>query len=574
VGGKRTLLLSFNMAGGKSSGNKRPRTRAENSQPSSPESEGEDVQVLQSPVAAGQDRLVEVDRPAGAIPQPSQPEGPNDASVSSGLGTQRREVAPASAGSLLSGFPRMEPLPTSYSQRSSEWNVRVAEARRNLHELLNSGPPDSPRAGSSRELGGGPSSIRPDLSSSMQPRTSAGVSRTQVPTVHGSATSHALDSFFANYSNTPSDLPVSTLVPNAMPGPRFVDAQSQSSARPQMMQQPLPFVQQQASLQGAAGLQAQYAMMPGAVGSSPLIPLPRYVGRNDQRSPYDFLVEFERYARALGRAPEALLLTHMPVALEQEAARWWTLFGDFPNWNSFVEAFLAEFASYSYRQRLARELDLRTQSPDEPLSSFVQVIAEFYRRLGNHVPEHEKVARVLAQMHPEYRRYTYGRVYGSLRELSIEAVRIQDAVLQERMYRPPPTPSRCIEPSLAFGGNARSSDQSTQSNPLSTAQVSLTALDPLWSRLDGQYTAANTAGIAQNTPRERRPNRRSSQPSSSGFRQDDTQGSSHDRAPRRDNNGDIICFSCGQRGHMSRACPSRPSRDGEEPKNAQDPSQQ
>jgi hypothetical protein len=262
----------------------------------------------------------------------------------------------------------------------------------------------------------------------------------------------------------------------------------------------------------------------------PALPMPRYSGRNDQRSPSDFLVEFERYAQSINRTTDSLIATHMTVVLENEAARWWALHKNITLWKDFTNLFLAEFASFSYKQRLLRDLDYRTQDPDEPLSTFVHTIAEFYRRLGGTYTEHEKVERALNQMHPEYRHYTYGRVYQSLRELSLEALKIQDAVLQSRLYVRPPAANDCVEPSLSFGGAANHNPSHPppimQAN-ISSAQVSLSALDPLRRRLNqAEPTQYNTGSRAT---RESRP---------------------RDQAPRRA----VICYRCQAQGHLARNC--------------------
>lgn len=279
----------------------------------------------------------------------------------------------------------------------------------------------------------------------------------------------------------------------------------------------------------------------------PPLPMPKYIGRNDHRSPSDFLVELERYAISLNCTPDSLLPTRMSLILEGEAARWWSLYNNITTWQEFQDLFLAEFASLSYKTRLLRDLDRRTQDPEEPLSSYVQTIAEYYRRLGGNFTEQEKVQRVLTQMHPEYRTYTYGRTFESLRELSAEALRIQDAVLQSRLYVRPPAPAHSIEPSLAYRGTAMSYDVNTnlENNSVGANQVSLSALDPLCHRVS---TTVNPATTHSETTR---------------VTQDNDGVQRH--VPR-------ACFRCHSPSHLVRQCPQLQSSSDNASKNVISPS--
>ncbi|KAF4514208.1 UNVERIFIED_CONTAM: hypothetical protein B566_EDAN019430, partial [Ephemera danica] len=91
-------------------------------------------------------------------------------------------------------------------------------------------------------------------------------------------------------------------------------------------------------------------------------------------------------------------------------------------------------------------------------------------------------SRVLDQMHPEYRRYTIGQHFSNLSEFSKAALHIQAAVLKEKLYVPPPDPTHCIEPSLAFrSSRSRVSDRSSHRAPRPESNergASLAALDP------------------------------------------------------------------------------------------------
>jgi hypothetical protein len=153
-------------------------------------------------------------------------------------------------------------------------------------------------------------------------------------------------------------------------------------------------------------------------------------------------------------------------------------------------------------------------------------------------------------MHPEFRRFVYGRNYTSLRELALEAHNIQAAVLLERSYKPPPSPNRCMEPSLAFQCRTQShssAPQSSQAPPATSnitqahSQVGLGAIDSYRARIHPQSSTSNDIkdskkpvtvqsawrGDPQNVPRDM---------------------------------SKVTCYSCSQSGHIAKYCPKNRSR--------------
>jgi hypothetical protein len=54
------------------------------------------------------------------------------------------------------------------------------------------------------------------------------------------------------------------------------------------------------------------------------------------------------------------------------------------------------------------------------------------------VPDKVKVQRILDKIHPSYRKYTYGQTYANIQDLAETAIKIQEAVIKETSYRPPP----------------------------------------------------------------------------------------------------------------------------------------
>jgi hypothetical protein len=180
------------------------------------------------------------------------------------------------------------------------------------------------------------------------------------------------------------------------------------------------------------------------------MPLPSYSGHNDESSAADFLTKVEKYALAFDLELNALLERVMPCALTDTAYTWWSFHGSFLDWKTFKTEFMSEFGPSIYKEQLRRELDLRTQGEHEGLTTYIAVIADYYRRIGEEVDESAKVNRVLRQMHPQYKPYMLMKEYPNLKTMMARATMVQEVLFVERGYHPPPNPDSCIEPSLAY----------------------------------------------------------------------------------------------------------------------------
>jgi hypothetical protein len=183
------------------------------------------------------------------------------------------------------------------------------------------------------------------------------------------------------------------------------------------------------------------------------LPLPSFCGYADVRTPKEFLEELKHFADCYQLTENQLLGQVIPLALKGPAARWHRFMKGskaLENLDAFTTSLLAEFGPANYHALIMKELEARTQHPDEPLSSFIQAIAGYYERVGGNYSEREKVQRVLSQMHPEYRRVLNGATFENLQSFASAAPRLQALLMQERMYRPPPPAYLCIEPSLAW----------------------------------------------------------------------------------------------------------------------------
>ncbi|CAN7975278.1 unnamed protein product [Ixodes persulcatus] len=75
---------------------------------------------------------------------------------------------------------------------------------------------------------------------------------------------------------------------------------------------------------------------------------------------------------------------------------------------------------------------------------------ELYDRACPTTSESDRVAWVMQQSHPRFRPYLHGRTFSTLEHLARDAHGIQETLLAELQYRPPPPPEEALEPSCAW----------------------------------------------------------------------------------------------------------------------------
>ncbi|KAG0424395.1 hypothetical protein HPB47_028384, partial [Ixodes persulcatus] len=187
------------------------------------------------------------------------------------------------------------------------------------------------------------------------------------------------------------------------------------------------------------------------------IPVPTYRGYADRASATDFLEDLRKYQRAMGMSDREIQERILPIALVDEAARWFRLVGDQPGTlDQFREAFRRECLPADYERRMRRELEQRTQHPDESLLEFVRAMQELFELAEPSAPHAERVERVIRQSHPTFAAYLRGSRFRDLNELASEARRLQGDILAARAYRPPPPASAALEPRCAWSGDTPS----------------------------------------------------------------------------------------------------------------------
>lgn len=309
--------------------------------------------------------------------------------------------------------------------------------------------------------------------------------------------------------------------------------------------------------------------------SSLRVPLPEYSGYSDRMSATEYLEALHCYQRAMGLSDSVMLGSVLPVSLTAQAARWYRLVGhQARSMEEFRALFRSEFLPPDYERRMRRELELRTQHPDESLLEYVRALQELYLLADPTASDAEKVERAIRQAHPTFAAYLRSARYRNLNELASDAKRIQGDILAARAYRPPPPPSASLEPRCAWAGGD-SSPRNPPNHEVASAvreqrdapDVSDRALDP--------YSYARACPFALQGERERNPRApmhegrsdRGAPPAASERRTPCSQGSPKSLT---DGGKGVVCYRCHERGHTARSCnapqptqgPARPSGNG------------
>lgn len=307
------------------------------------------------------------------------------------------------------------------------------------------------------------------------------------------------------------------------------------------------------------------------------IPVPTYRGYADRASATDFLDDLRKYQRAMGMSDREILERILPIALVDEAARWFRLVGDQPGTlDQFREAFRREFLPADYERRMRRELEQRTQHPDESLLEFVRAMQELFELAEPSAPNAERVERVIRQSHPTFAAYLRGSRFRDLNELASEARRLQGDILAARAYRPPPPASAALEPRCAWSGDTPSrtprrydSANYAEDRGRDTYAISDRALDPY------SYGRRTSRPTPQFRTTDSRPNEAARQ-EETRIPQSQRADARYDRAGENQNarrnpqrGDDRRCFRCNRPGHLARQCPERPNTESHRAGNEQ-----
>ncbi|XP_039303909.1 activity-regulated cytoskeleton associated protein 2-like [Solenopsis invicta] len=124
----------------------------------------------------------------------------------------------------------------------------------------------------------------------------------------------------------------------------------------------------------------------------------------DGKDPVSFLERIEELQAEYGY-DGALLLRGLPEMLRGDALLWYR--NNRTAWGTWQE-FLGEFREYylprRYFSQLRRDIQARTQAPDEPYRKYATDVLTMMRRDGSYVEE-EQLDFLYDNMHPRYKLY-------------------------------------------------------------------------------------------------------------------------------------------------------------------------
>jgi hypothetical protein len=202
----------------------------------------------------------------------------------------------------------------------------------------------------------------------------------------------------------------------------------------------------------------------------------------------------------------------MPGCLVRDAKYWFKINKDsFTTWEIFHAEFLKEFSHTNYFRKLRRELELRTQAPDEDFPTFVQKIWGYYHILGEEDNEDAIIDRVLDNMNRKSRSYVRDKQFSCLKELLSYAREVQAHIDKDSEYIPPPKPEECVEKSLAHYKPYNKSNYSDRSRPRDRSQQSSSSNNNTNSKSNYVSRSQNSSyDRSDRSSRENTPSRRTS----------------------------------------------------------------
>lgn len=281
-----------------------------------------------------------------------------------------------------------------------------------------------------------------------------------------------------------------------------------------------------------------------------VVDLPYFYGGN--QDPIGWLEEFTRACNANG-INDNRKIEVVPAYLKNSASTWWTTNQALNNGNAnrivawtgnnnntdFIQNFPAAFRSQTLMEIWTTELEKRRQQPGESVDDYACALSELYRRVETQAfqyPNAMKARRLVS---------------GLLPELHLLVKPFNDQTWNDAL-------NRAKQYELTYKDtNAVEAYMNKYANPSgNTGQ--LNALNAAIANLSQQIQQMNIGGRKYN----------------SGYRQNNYQQQNYqqnnnqqNRPPRNNQSGPIVCFDCGQPGHIRRNCPTRIVNDLNNPNN-------
>lgn len=122
-------------------------------------------------------------------------------------------------------------------------------------------------------------------------------------------------------------------------------------------------------------------------GLYPRLKVPVYTGLDDHKCVSDFPDELDVHARASGALEAYMLERTLALALQASARRRWALQAPFPSVDAFRRRFRDGFVPSGYESGVLRELERRTQHPEEGFVCYIRVMQQLLNRAAQAAPE-------------------------------------------------------------------------------------------------------------------------------------------------------------------------------------------
>lgn len=230
------------------------------------------------------------------------------------------------------------------------------------------------------------------------------------------------------------------------------------------------------------------------------------------------------------------LLNSAPEIFRNEALSWFrSVRRDVGNWDDLLSKMRRVFLPSDYDLQLWRQLEKRTQHPDEKVVFYIATIQNYFNKFNSPPSEIDRVAFIRRNLLPAFQTALAMRDIGSWRRIAsvnelIDACQvIEEANLSASNYQPPPTTMRNpLEPELLF----RRAPTHPRVAEISLPHVSEESSHKFWVHSSANLPSALAPTHVFQTPVE---------------------------AVQLSKNVGIKCWNCGKVGHRQQNC-SEPRR--------------